>query len=320
MISKLKNILLVALYVLCVSISIRPSMAATVEKLRDINISSLIATIDGLPVSVRISAVSADGSVIIGTFTNPEYRFERRVFRFTKLAGIEDLGKFSDQRIEGLCMSSDGKIIWGKFYFDNGKHHVFRHTLNEGLQDLGTLGKSSIDVNAVSADGSSIVGSYQHSMLNNTPLYHAFRYSESRGFEDLGTMGAESAFARGVSADREIIVGNFHPKDGTDRAFRYTRSEGRLDIGEVGGAPTFALGVSANGNVVVGIYFYGSGFIADSFTQHAFLYTKAGGLQKLGALGGKSVGTISISEDGTKISASYMDSNDESWVYSGIIK
>jgi probable HAF family extracellular repeat protein len=210
-------------------------------------------------------------------------------------------------------------VIVGSFYIKNEGSHVFRYTQSNGFQDLGTMGQKALGVNAVSADGSVIVGDFSYSSTpENRPLYHAFRYSQSQGFEDLGTMGAESAFARGVSADGSLIVGNFHVAKrsgsgsldwGGDHAFSYSRSAGVQDIGAVGGPATFATGISNDGSVIVGFFFGGFSFSEYRYHNHVFIYTKTGGVQKLGAMGGASAEAYSVSADGTQFSGSYVDSS-----------
>jgi len=208
-------------------------------------------------------------------------------------------------------------VIWGTFYIKNEGSHIFRYTQENGLQDLGTLGRESVAINGVSTDGSVIVGSF---LFTRTPgagkslSYHAFSYSQSKGFEDLGTMGAESAFARGISDDGSLVIGNFQLADTSSHAFRYSRSDGVQDLG-VGGVAAFATGFSNDGSVIVGKFFEKFSFFNYTYYNHVFIYTKAGGVQKLGAMGGISVGDPSISADGTRLSGGYIDSDGESYIY-----
>lgn len=293
---------------------------ATVEIVQITNISSKVTAIGGFPI-VYIKGVSDDGSVVVGQFRSKQAPNKVQIFRYTKSNGVENLGPMGGKGLDynDLCISADGLVIWGTFYIENEGSHVFRYSQPNGFQDLGTMGKESIAVYGVSADGSVVVGSFLYSNSDKSVLYHAFRYSQSQGFEDLGTMGAESAFAHGVSADGSLIVGNFHVANRSDHAFRYSRSDGVQDIGAVGGVAAFATGISNDGSVVVGMYFGEFSFFNYAYYNHVFIYTKAGGVQKLGAMGGRSVGAPSISADGTKIVGSYTDSNRESYVYTAKI-
>jgi probable HAF family extracellular repeat protein len=295
-------------------------MGATVEILQTTNISSKVAAIGGLPKSVFIQGVSGDGSVVVGQFKNNQAPYDWQFFRFTRSSGIENLGTMWGKTPDTICISADGLVIAGTFYSKNDGSHIFRYTQSDGLQELGTVGQKSIAVHGVSADGSVIVGRFLHSLTpENSPRYHAFRYSQSQGFEDLGTMGAESAFAHGVSADGSFIVGNFHVANSSDHAFRYSRSDGVRDIGAVGGVAAFATGISNDGSVIVGMFFGKFSFFQYAYYNHAFIYTKIGGVQKLGAMSGRSVGAPSIAADGTKIFGSYTDSNGDSYAYTAKI-
>ena len=292
---------------------------AKVEILQTTNISSKVTAIGGLPI-VIIGGISSDGSVVVGHFRSKQEPNDWQIFRYSQSSGIENLGPMGGKGFNHLCISADGSVIWGTFYIENEGSHLFRYTQSKGLQDLGTMGKKSIDVNGTSADGSVVVGSFLYLMTpENSPRYHAFRYSQLQGFEDLGTMGAESAFAHGVSADGSLIVGNFHVANSSDHAFQFSRSDGVQDIGAVGGVAAFATGISNDSSVVVGMYFGEFSFFNFTYYNHVFIYTKIGGVQKLGAMGGRSVGAPIISADGTKIIGSYTDSNRESYIYTAKI-
>ena len=303
---------------LFVSCSTQSSLAMTVEIQKRINFSSLITTIDGIPQTVRISRVSGDGTVAVGQFANTQH--ERRVFRYTPSGGIEDLGVLGENHmgIESLSISDDGLVIWGTFYVSSGDHRIFRYTKESGLEDLGALGRRSTHANATSSDGEFVVGSF---ISGDSPA-HVFRYSKSKGFEAFGPMGAKYATARGISADGSLIVGNLHlASDASkDHAFRYSESEGLQDIGAVDAETAFATGISNDGSVIVGMY--RGDFSLKNYTHYmrSFIYTKTDGMKLLGSMGGRSVGNVSISADGGKMSGSYMDSNDESYLFSAIVK
>jgi probable HAF family extracellular repeat protein len=284
------------------------------------NMSSKVAAIGGLPKSVHIKGISDDGSVVVGQFRNNQAPYNWQIFRYTRSSGIENLGTMGGKDIANICISADGLVIAGTFYIKNDGSHIFRYTHLNEFQDFGTMGQKSISVNGVSADGSVIVGSFRYSLTpENASRYHAFRYSQSTGFEDLGSFGAESAFAQGVSANGSLIVGNFHVADGSDHAFIYSRVDGVQDIGAIGGVAAFATGISDNGSVIVGKYFGAFNFHLFSYYNHVFIYTKTGGVKKLGALNGKSAETHSISPDGATFNGSYIDSDGESHVYSAKI-
>lgn len=300
---------------------------AIVEILQTTNISSKITAIGGHPKSVRIDRVSNDGSVVVGHFNYPKQTWDKtQIFRYTQSGGIENLGALDGKSVSHICVSADGLVIWGTIFIKNEGSHVFRYTQSNGFQDLGTMGQTIQDlgtmapvyigVGGVSSDGSVIIGNFRtkQSPSGSSP-YHAFSYSQSKGFEDLGTMGADSAFALGISDDVSLIVGNIQLANTSSHAVRYSRSDGVVQDLGVGGLAAFATGVSNDGSVIVGKFFGEFSFINYKHYNHVFIYTKAGGVQKLGAMGGKDVGDPSISADGTKLVGSYMDSNGESYSY-----
>jgi probable HAF family extracellular repeat protein len=296
-------------------------MGVSVEILQTTNISSKVTAIGGLPKSVFIQGISGDGSVVVGKFRSKQPPYDWQILRYTQLDGIEHLVTMGKNSLNTLCISGDGLVIWGTFSNENHISHIFRYTKTNGFQDLGTMGKKSMWVYGVSTDGSVIVGSFLYSLTpENSPRYHAFKYSQSQGFEDLGTMGAESAFARGISADGTFIVGNYQIKNSTiAHAFRYSRSDGVQDIGSVGGIAAFATGISNDGSVIVGSFFGGLNLFRYSYYNQVFIFTKSGGVQKLGAINGKSAEAHSISADGTMLYGSYIDSNDEAHIYTAKI-
>lgn len=312
---------MITLHCLCIAITAKSAMGATVEILQTTNISSKVAAIGGLPKSVSIQDISGDGSVVVGKFRSNQPPHDWHILRYTLSSGIENLGAMGKKSLNTLCISGDGLVIWGTFSNENYISHLFRYTKSNGFQDLGTMDKNSMWVYGVSADGSVIVGSFLHSLTpENSPRYHAFKYSQVQGFEDLGTMGAESAFARGISADGTFIVGNYQMKNSTiAHAFRYSHSDGVQDIGSVGGIAAFATGISNDGSVTVGSFFGGLNLFRYSYYNQVFIFTKSGGVQKLGAINGKSAEAHSLSADGTMLYGSYIDSNDETHIYTAKI-
>lgn len=313
---KLKKFLLVTLYCLCVAITTQLAFGSPVEILQITNISSKIDDFGGLPKSVLIRGISSDGLVVVGKYRLKQPPYEWQVFRYTQSGGMENLSKVWKKKIHDLCISADGLVVWGNFYTENDVLHIFRYTQSNGFQDFENLGKASALVYGVSGDGSVIVG---HFMDNLSLPYHAFRYSQDHGFEDLGDMGAESAFAKGISADGSFVVGNFHVANGSDHAFLYSSSGGMQDIGDIDSQAAFAHDISNDGSIVVGSFWGEYSFFRYKHYSHAFIYTKASGIRKLGTMGGRSTGVIRISTDETRLFGSYYDSNDESFIYTANI-
>lgn len=221
--------------------------------------------------------ISADGSVIWGTFYIENEG--SHIFRYTRSAGLQDLGTMGKKGISINAVSADGSVIVGDFYNSPTEnpllYHAFRYSQSQGFEDLGAMSTESTFAGGVSADGSLIVGhvSIGTSSKNSVRFIstHAFRYSRSEGMKDIGVLRwGNGAFATGISNDGSVIIG-----------------EGRFSIGFI-------------------VSFYSDSYV--------FIYTEKGGMQKLLPMGGASVGITRISADGTRVIGSYRV-NDESYVY-----
>lgn len=292
---------------------------------RTTNLSAAIKAVGGLPKSVRVEDVSRDGGVAIGRFRSNKSPYDWQVFEYQHGRGIRNLGAVANGyiphgTIDQLRLNGNGSVIWGTFSVTEDGNHIFRHSRSEDLQDLGAMGKKSLRVHGVSADGSIVVGEYLHSLNEyNKPFRHAFRFSSSSGFEDLGVLSGESAFARGISPNGEVIVGNFQLADTTAHAFIHNPKSGTQDLGAIGGVAAFATDVTNDGAIAVGTYLGTFSAFRYTYDSHVFLYTRAGGVQSLRAMGGRSAGTPRISSDGNRIIGSYMD-DEESFFYVGVIR
>jgi probable HAF family extracellular repeat protein len=108
--------------------------------------------------------------------------------------------------------------------------------------------------------------------------------------------GGTTLAAKGVSADGKVVVGYGEFADGSSKAFRWTAAAGLEDLGVIPGSDlppgasdrgrsSTATGVSADGSVVVGASEYFNSDI-NRFYRRAFRWTRAGGMQNLGALTG----------------------------------
>lgn len=299
--------------------------APLVEIERTTNLSAAINAIGGLPKSVHVEDVSIDGVVVIGKFRSNRSPYDWQVFEFQQGRGVRNLGAVANGYIAhgtigSLRLNGNGSVIWGTLNVPGDGSHIFRHSRLETPKDLGSMGKKSLRVHGVSVDGSIVVGEYLHSLNEyNKPLYRAFRFSSSRGFEDLGAFSGESAFARGISPNGEAIAGNFQLADTTAHAFIHTPKDGTRDLGAIGGVAAFATDVTDDGSLAVGTYFGAFSAFRYTYDSHIFLYTKAGGVQSLKAMGGRAAGRPRLSLDGKKIVGSYID-DDESFLYVGAIR
>lgn len=204
-------------------------------------------------------AVSADGSVIVGTAT-PADGFPRAI-RWTSATGLIDLGlPVGSAQAEANGVSADGSVVAGTTYNNNtGSRAIFRWTAADGLTSLGTIaGGTSGNATGISADGSVIIGYERVS----SSIRRAFRWTAAEGFVLLGDFAGGQDYSEpfGLSADGAVIVGRSFSASAADSAFIWDATNGLRSIrallteaGQaVGWSITAATGVSADGKKIVG--------------------------------------------------------------------
>ena len=233
----------------------------------------------------RANAVSADGSVVVGTSSSTS---GSQTFRWTAGGGMVGLGVLpGDAFSEPGGVSADGSVVVGYSgtVFPTLQTRAFRWTAGPGMVSLGVLpGDTSSSAAGVSADGSVVVGG-----SGNNSGSHAFRWTAGSGMVGLGTLpGDTSSSAARVSADGSVIVGS-----SGSHAYRWTAGTGMVDLGSLPGddlVANEATGVSANGSVIVG-----------SSQWEAFRWT-ASGMTGLGFLPGESYSRAEgVSGDGSVV-------------------
>jgi len=166
--------------------------------------------------------------------------------------------------------------------------------------DLGTLGGNSSVANGVNNRGE-VVGAALNAIpdpytgnffIPGTTQSHAFRWTKSQGMQDLGTLGGADSAAFYIN-DRGQIAGfsftdfTVNPNTGLPTLHPFLWEKGKMtDLGTLGGtfAGPFSTesfgGLNNRGDVI------GASNLAGDLTTHPFLWTKSGGMQDLGTLGG----------------------------------
>jgi uncharacterized membrane protein len=187
--------------------------------------------------------VSADGSVVVGTYDNPPLWLPR-AFRWTTetgIMGLDEFGQFSQTFARGV--SADGNVIVG------GHHHgATRWTADGRMIGVSLGGDYGSDAAATSHDGSIVAGT----MVSwGDQRQEAVRWSDSRGLVLLGRLpGDTDSFARGMTPDGRVVVGTSrHFVTGSGfitQGFRWTADEGMV------GLPVIPAGISDDGRVIIG--------------------------------------------------------------------
>jgi len=149
--------------------------------------------------STGASAVSADGSVIVGYSNNAAG--DPYAFRWINGTGMQQIGTFYSF---ANGVSGDGNTVTGSETGGAGFHRAFKWTQSGGFE-FNIAGNFS-QGNAVSGDGSIIVGDYSSG---------AFRLSATGGLEELNqvystllTTGSELYSIWDISSDGQILVGS----------------------------------------------------------------------------------------------------------------
>jgi probable HAF family extracellular repeat protein len=174
----------------------------------------------------------------------------------------------------GYGVSGDGQVVVGQAYTSTWVPRAFRWTAATGMQDLGDLGGGDAVAYDANADGSVVVGRSSDAEGNH---FHGFRWTAAGGMQ-----GLPIGEATDVSADGNAAVGF---------AVLWTAADGVISVG----ASNNAFGISPEGDVVVGMTAGGTG------RGHAMRWTRAGGAQDLGTLGGDEAFADSASSHGAVI-------------------
>jgi probable HAF family extracellular repeat protein len=202
------------------------------------------------------SAVSSDGSVVVGSWSYPigPASLPGQAYRWTSADGKVPLGHLQGGSwTVARGVSGDGEVVVGFGDTATGVA-AYRWTEASGLETIGATW-----ANNISRDGSTIVGT----TILSAEERQAYRWTQDGGVETLGVLepGHISA-GLGVSADGAFVVGADFDEDISQQAFLWSESTGMIDLGMVRDASeSAAWAVSGDGSVVIGIYDLTDAFI-----------------------------------------------------------
>lgn len=256
------------------------------------------------------AAINASGAVT--GYSQTTGNVSEDVFLWTSTGGMQDLGTLGGTFAIGSAINSAGEVVGSSLLSDNNTH-AFLWTSIGGMQDLGTLIGSSGFSEAFGIDDQNrIVGSSQTATNINgdaviwmgTTIHDlgtdggsnsqanaingkfqvvgygkpAFLWSRTGGFRNLQPLkNSDSSVATSLNNFGMIAGYNTVGIGATSAAVVWTNTT-PTSIGTLGGATSTALAVNDQCQVV------GYSLLSDTITQHAFIWSKAGGLQDLNKL------------------------------------
>jgi uncharacterized membrane protein len=219
------------------------------------------------------TAVSYDGSIVVGRLEDPNGSNPTHMFRWTAATGTVDLGWG-----EAIAITPDGSVIVGTLTALHGPPpQPYRYTDATGTVPLniptGFLGAYA---RGVSADGTTVVG-YLEGYNVNMP----FRWTAATGTVSLGDIpgGSHQCNAFATNHNGSLIVGSGDTPDGTGHAFIWDTTHGMRLLRDVlvnefhvdmtGWSIYSGLSMSPDGRYIVGLGRYeinsvlqGNGYVA----------------------------------------------------------
>ncbi len=248
---------------------------------------------DGSP--TEAVAVSADGSVVVGSYHTPA---GQRAFLWTTAGGRVPLDQPTDLTWSWATdVSANGDYVSGyggsQFGTREGWEGIRWHV--GGNFDRIAVPDAAVWLNGISGDGSIVAGTSQGVAANDPEM--AFRWTKDTGIDYIGSLYEALPIHRSstvaISADGLTIVGDSIGVDGTTSyrdAFRWTQGEGMTSLGAF-----TANAVSRDGQVVVGAINTNEGF-------RAYRWTQADGFDPLGTLGpNQTSAALGVSGDGRRV-------------------
>ena len=242
----------------------------------------------------RASAVSADGSVVVGTATTAGGGSQ--AFRWTATTGMAGLGFLpGGTRSAATGVSADGSVVVGTGDTSGTPptpSSAWRWSVATGTVRVQPVSGSYLcAASGVSGDGATVAGTCL------TVNDEAFRWTESSGPTGLGRFGGgsnQTSSAAAISSNGALIVGAGHPV--LTGAVSWPTGASATLLGKLpGDASARATAVSRDGTVIVGASTDGAQ------VSRAFVWTQSTGMVALdgAAAGLRQHVAAGVSGDGT---------------------
>jgi uncharacterized membrane protein len=220
-----------------------------------------LGDLGGNPACSKATAVSGDGTVVVGTAEDALQNRQGQAFRWTAKTGMERLappreGDAPVRISSANAVSADGRVIVGKIDLGDPRHfsgfRAFRWAADTGLladRSPDPYQGFSTEAKGISASGTVVAGD---SGLG------PFRKTEAKGQEQLAFPEQNGALSRrawsiaAMSADGAVIIGRADD-DGPAIAFQWTETSGMAVIEPPQDVQwIMPAGISADGAVIVG--------------------------------------------------------------------
>lgn len=250
------------------------------------------------------TALSADGSVVVGTISTPDPMGNPMAtvtsgFRWTSASGLTSAvaAPFGWTSMSVTDVNSDGSVYVGAL-FGGSPTQAYRTSITAGTQDLlgflpgGTFSRAT----GVSGDGNVVAG-----WGTSTNGNRAFRWTYdpvalSGIMVELGTSNGRDAFANAISRDGRVIVGALQDSSFRGEAAYWIENDAPVTLGYLpGGDQSTANAVNSDGSVIVGEAVRAGGGVS------AFRWTAASGMVDLGRLGLFNSEAVAVSDDGNVV-------------------
>jgi uncharacterized membrane protein len=200
------------------------------------------------------AAISADGTIVGGNFTNPATGKSEAAY-YSIAAGqwtpVGSLGSFSGVEASSTWgMSGDGSALVGLGWISAGRAHAIEWAAATGMVDLGsTVTNRSTRANAASFDGTVVAGWQDASTgLRQGAVWVNGVQSILNATDTTNPVGEADA----IASNGRVIggLGNFNDDN---EAYVWTAATGAIGLGHLD--PTYrggVTGISADGGVIVG--------------------------------------------------------------------
>lgn len=259
------------------------------------------------------AAISADGSVIIGT--SEISTGEKYIFRWTRQTGMENMGDVFNQtyQVTHIKTLNAGSNVQDMLFvgIHLNEHKLFTYRRSEGTKAVEGFLDLEVPI-SVSANGMFIAGTGLRDDEGHNHL-SAFRLTVDGEKIYLGALDpiySRDSYAFAVSNDGTIVG---QARDGLNRwrAFRWSEKSGMVDLGTLGGTQSVAQAISANGLWITGVSQTEKGI------NSAFRWSQRDGMQDLGTLSDFHTSTgLAVSDEGIVFGEVYHPSEIRSFRWS----